>query len=348
MPQLRNKSRKKALFLFLATVIALVVFFGLYRVIVVAPNTDSEFVSPQDENNKVETSPVVDPVKNISFVVGGDMMFDRGVDYKYRGDKIFSAVSDLVPIFANHDLSIVNLEGPISPSPIPLDRGDSMIFNFPPTVPDVLNSIHVNAVSLANNHTHNAGLAGVTNTKNVLTTHNIVGIGDEVKTDESSVAEFQSSSDKIAVITINCLESTKDITSMIKYEKTAGYHVLVFPHWGVEYQPNHTSSQQALARSWIDAGADMVIGSHPHVVEDAERYKGKPIFYSLGNLLFDQTFSAETQRGLVVTGDYSAHKLNLKLVPIVSKGIHPAEDTSSLGLQIKNNLIQNLGGSLEF
>ena len=69
-----------------------------------------------------------------------------------------------------------------------------------------------------------------------------------------------------------------------------------FTHWGAEYNENFTKTQQEQAHQIIDAGADVIFGSHPHVVEPMEEYKGKIIFYSLGNFVFDQLFSEKTSK----------------------------------------------------
>jgi len=76
--------------------------------------------------------------------------------------------------------------------------------------------------------------------------------------------------------------------------------VIVFPHWGVEYTFGPTKLQQQLGRLAIDAGADLVIGNHPHWVQSLEIYKGKPIWYSLGNFTFDQSWSEPTLEGVTL------------------------------------------------
>jgi poly-gamma-glutamate synthesis protein (capsule biosynthesis protein) len=72
------------------------------------------------------------------------------------------------------------------------------------------------------------------------------------------------------------------------------------PHWGEEYELIPSERQKREARLFIDAGADAVIGGHPHVVQPAETYNGKTIFYSLGNFVFDQYFSEETMKGIAI------------------------------------------------
>jgi len=89
----------------------------------------------------------------------------------------------------------------------------------------------------------------------------------------------------------------------IKTEKLADL-IIVYPHWGTEYLTSHPDKRQTdLAHQFIDSGADIIIGSHPHVIQPIEIYKEKPIFYSLGNFVFDQYFSKETMQGLMLKLD---------------------------------------------
>lgn len=281
----------------------------------------------------------------ITFTIGGDMMLDRAVDAYFRGDKLVSVVKNLDGVFQGVNTSIVNLEGPISDSPIEIDTTvDNLIFNFPPKTPDVLTWLGVNAVSLANNHTSNAGNSGLENTHKVLDEAGIITIGGPNFIDNNSVREFGSGNQKLAIITLNILSSTPDIGSLIQTEKKIGNYILIFPHWGNEYQAIHSILQGNLAKSWIDAGADIVIGSHPHVIQDMEIYKKKPIIYSLGNLVFDQTFSKETEQGLVVSGTIDSQKIKLVLIPIAIRNLQPEVMTG----QEKENIIDKLKQSAGF
>jgi Bacterial capsule synthesis protein PGA_cap len=76
--------------------------------------------------------------------------------------------------------------------------------------------------------------------------------------------------------------------------------VIPYMHWGQEHEPQAHARQRQLARLMIDAGADAVVGTHPHVVQDVERYRGKPIFYSLGNFVFDGFSSRDNNTGWVL------------------------------------------------
>ena len=91
--------------------------------------------------------------------------------------------------------------------------------------------------------------------------------------------------------------------------------VFAYTHWGAEYKTMFSRGQQKMAHELIDAGADLVLGSHPHVVQPIEVYKNKVIFYSLGNFLFDQTFSRETMFGIGVGAVFGEKKIEYYLFP---------------------------------
>lgn len=267
------------------------------------------------DNSTILPTPKKEAVP-ISFVIGGDVMLGRAVAWQFDND-VTQAFKDLGEnYFSGVDLGLVNLEGPISADDFPANpTSDNLIFNFPPQTIDALKYLGLNAVSLGNNHSQNQGQTGLENTRVMLKNANITSIGSQTTFNENSLVRFGNGPKKLSVLTINCLETDTDLTSTIEAEKTAGNFVLVFPHWGSEYQSKHSSSQSELAHVWIDSGADMIIGSHPHVIQDAEIYQNKPIFYSLGNLVFDQPFSVETQRGLILKGEISDQKIKIQILP---------------------------------
>ena len=92
--------------------------------------------------------------------------------------------------------------------------------------------------------------------------------------------------------------------------------MVVLIHWGIEREEKPQEYQRALAKRYIDAGADLVIGSHPHVLQGIEYYKGKPIFYSLGNFVFGSSIP----KTMLVQSEFSNDSLDLKLIPGTSSG----------------------------
>jgi poly-gamma-glutamate synthesis protein (capsule biosynthesis protein) len=271
--------------------------------------------------------------QKVTFAFGGDLMFDRNVWHRYKDIGLNHIFDNLdTSIFKNSDIAFANLEGPISATPINDDYASgSMIFNFPPETVDTLKYLGLNGVSLANNHSMNAGASGFANTKNVLAAADINFAGSQNNFDESNILRLKTKV-PITIIAVDMLVSPENdqILSKIGTEVSAGQKVIVFPHWGVEYQAKHNSTQENLAKSWIDAGAIMVIGGHPHVVEDAQIYKGRPIIYSLGNFVFDQFFSPETQQGLLLTGTITKDNLTVTFLPFTDNNVKPKLDSGSI------------------
>ena len=94
--------------------------------------------------------------------------------------------------------------------------------------------------------------------------------------------------------------------------------VIVSIHAGVEYTRKPTQEQVDFAHLAIDSGADVVIGHHPHWIQTIEIYKNKPIFYSLGNFVFDQEWSLDTKEGLIVQLTFNSSQLTkAELVPVI-------------------------------
>lgn len=275
---------------------------------------------------KNEPPPVIKEDKTL-FVFAGDMMFDRMVNYRFKEDKILDIFSNFDrQKFQEADLVVANLEGPISDQPIPDQPSTgSMIFNFPPKTVDALKFLNITAVNLANNHTLNAGAQGFETTKRLLTENSIGSFGHQKEFADFSVYRATVGDLPISIIGINLLEGSYQlaIAEKIKQEKEAKKFVIIFAHWGSEYQNVHSTAQEQQAKDWISAGADLVIGSHPHVVQDVQRIDGVPVFYSLGNFVFDQLFSAETQKGLVIACKLTGDKIEISPLPTQSKQIKP-------------------------
>jgi poly-gamma-glutamate synthesis protein (capsule biosynthesis protein) len=143
---------------------------------------------------------------------------------------------------------------------------------------------------------------GLEETKTILSENQINYSGDPIECD----ADYLYQKDGIVFYSVNVTYpsncSNEEIADWIKetkfYNPESFFVVLV--HWGTEYKTVNSEAQSGLAHDMIDAGADLIIGGHPHVVQNIEKYNGKLIFYSLGNFIFDQYFSKETQEGLAV------------------------------------------------
>ena len=118
-----------------------------------------------------------------------------------------------------------------------------------------------------------------------------------------------------------------DITNVlqaIQEEKAQGNFIIFFPHWGNEYEKKASDIQKEIARKVVQAGADIVIGAHPHVIQNVETHDSKPIFYSLGNFVFDQWFSEDVKYGLALLLTFSERNIeSIELKPFYRARYHP-------------------------
>jgi poly-gamma-glutamate synthesis protein (capsule biosynthesis protein) len=249
------------------------------------------------------TTPVVN--KGVSVLFVGDMMFDRTVATRIRKNGFeypFAHVaSSSDQLFDKNDIIVGNLEGPIAER---VSSTKSISFAFDPRVVLVLKKMGFDAVSQANNHSLDQGRAGAEASRKALQDGGVIPFGDEVRDDaSSSLAIIERDGKKIALIGLNATDAPVDqsvVTQTIATAKQRADLVVVFMHWGAEYHDKPIASQIDLAHWLIDHGVSAVIGSHPHWMESVEVYHGKIIAYSLGNFIFDQDWSTETNLGLVV------------------------------------------------
>lgn len=251
----------------------------------------------------------------------GDMMLDRSVRRwieKSSAEKIFS---NLPRLFSGQDLTVVNAEGSFTTFK-PDTNPHTFSFTFRPELLDTLKKLGFNYFGLANNHALNFGAAGLAQSKKFITAANLNYFGDpQNQTEFSTIAEIRGQ--KIALIGYQGLDATgyESTLAEIKKLRPRVDKIIVLPHWGTEYELKFTAPQQKLGHAFIDAGADLVIGTHPHVIEPLEIYHGKVIFYSLGNFVFDQNFSADTQQGLGVGIAFGPQQTIFYLLPLQQKNI---------------------------
>lgn len=249
------------------------------------------------------------PQKTITVMFGGDIMLDRALriaaDEKGE-DYLFSCIADT---FAKPDLFVANLEGPITRNPSVsvgsvVGSPENFTFTFATTTAQTLKRNHVDIVSLGNNHILNQGNDGVRQTTQYLREAGVGYFGDPL---ENTIHVEDIEGIRMAFVGYNewDYEAASTTLAQITNTRADGALVIVFAHWGDEYQEQSHPRQQNLAHRFIDAGAEMVIGAHPHVIQESEQYKGKYIYYSLGNLMFDQYWEDAVRTGLLLTAELS-------------------------------------------
>ena len=282
----------------------------------------------------------------LNFSFAGDAMFGRNVGYNFQKNNFVDLFSNLdTSSIFGRDIAWLNLEGPISDKIVAQFPAEhSLVFNFSRQTIEALKYLKITVAGLANNHTTNQRIAGLNKTKEILEQAGIDWAGDPNKVEAGGVRHYKQGNITVALVPVNdTFADARGAEELIKAEKSQNNFVIVLPHWGAEYEIVHNAAQEKLARSWIEAGADLIIGGHPHVVQDAQVINGKLVFYSLGNFIFDQMFSVETQEGLILSGLVSSDHLKIVLTPVISKKMKPEIMLGAERQKIIDRICKNLG-----
>lgn len=272
------------------------------------------FIQNHSEPQKLEIN-----ASNITIFLTGDVMLTRGVDSLLDNNR--DVFGDLTPLFKMSDLVVINLEDPFTNSKnnlktvIPLKADPEHV--------QILKEDNINVACLANNHIMDYGETGLNDTVRALESYNItyVGAGSNLQ-QASKPAYFEVDNRTIAILNYFDTTTFQEFSELelrpatannsgfapaewnvikenLNQAKNRSDIVIVVFHYGNEYSTSPNEYQQNLSRKCIDEGADIVVGSHPHVTQGVESYNGKLIFYSLGNCVFDQSNPA-TKYSMVV------------------------------------------------
>jgi len=308
--------------LFLAAcVAALFLSFIVLKIIYPAPEKQAELKFCQAEN-LTTASKEEKPLKLLFF---GDIMLDRHIKekIKQKGFDYLFAKFELPKEWQQPDIMAANLEGAVTTNGKHYPPEVSIDFAFDPKDVARLKKYNFNFFSIANNHVTDQGKQGYIETRENLDklNFNYSGCPDK-QVGECNIKILDIKNTKIAVLSYSMVYGILDEEKMLAQIKDAKARtdlVIVNMHWGVEYEQASRKNIQTFGHKIVDAGADMIIGGHPHVVQEMEIYSGKPIFYSLGNFIFDQYFSRATQEGLAVGINWQDKKIAINLFPLQSK-----------------------------
>jgi poly-gamma-glutamate synthesis protein (capsule biosynthesis protein) len=237
----------------------------------------------------------------------GDILLSRGIEKSLpsQGKSTYEALSSFLKKDAIH---IANLEGAVGDS-CNCDKDKSICFAINPSSIPLLKGFNV--VSLENNHSLDLGLKSIKKTCAYLLANGVTPLAG---LNNCTIIETVNGNVGIIAVT-DVLNSPKDsaavsmaksseVLNQIKKLKFKCTIVAVYIHWGRELLPIATTSMRQLAQNYIDAGADLIVGAHTHVVGPVEIINNRPVFYSLGNLLFDQKYE-ETKKGIVLDCNFS-------------------------------------------
>ncbi len=305
------------------------------------------------------------PADTITVIFGGDVMLARNVGAIIARNGVNYPWLKIAKFLREADLAIVNLECVVGTQ----TRCVRKKYNFQaaPSVLAGLKFAGIDAVSLANNHIYDYFGAGVCETVDSLTKAGIVpiGAGRDIS-DFAAPASFWIRGNWIVVMGFNdtasgfwgkdepgCMPTWQEWAESLAVEQVSamsdlGACVIVFEHWGWEYDTIPRERQIDLARRFIDAGAVAVIGSHPHRVQKIERYRGGVIAYSLGNLIFDQKDTLGNIGILLKVGIACGKLVNVNIIPVETL-TNPAQPTPISDERIKalmGKVVSNYGSDI--
>ncbi len=265
-----------------------------------------------------------------SFVLGftGDINFTEGeyvMPHAYNFENVVLDCIDekFIEEMKNADIMLVNNEFTYSDRGTPTS-GKKYTFRAKPESVKYFTEMGVDIVSLANNHTYDYGYESFIDTIDTLNKADIPFVGAGMNYEEAAkpytfiingykIGYFASSGVEWPVYTPVATETEPGImgtydngaalTEEIKKAKEYCDYIIVYPHWGWENTTQLTDSQLNNSKAYIDAGADAVVGDHPHILQGIEFYKGKPVIYSMGNFWFNTRNQYTGMLKLKITGD---------------------------------------------
>lgn len=358
---LSNKVIIFFLFLVLIPILAIGSFFffhpklqkqsELHSVSPLITNSLLPTIAPRKKDVSVETIfQYVDPTKatiknsnpgEYTLIATGDVIPSRSVNTKVvqLGDFEYP-FKKTVNFLKSADIVFINLETPLFAHCKTTIEG--MVFCGDEKNVEGLVYAGVTVASIGNNHAGNYGVEGINSTVDLLKQHNIEVTGNgqpaivKVKDKKFGFLGYNDiGSEEQGIAWADIPQIQKDVQTL---KKQVDFVIVTF-HWGIEYTLVPSSRQIELGHATIDAGADLVVGNHPHWVQGVEEYKGKLITYAHGNYVFDQMWSRETQEGVI--GKYTFNNdglIQVQYVPVIIDQLQPRFANQNEALEILNRM----------
>lgn len=295
------------------TVLGVFIFFFIFSFFAVTRGDTQEDTQTQ-QNTHAKTS--------TSILFTGDIMLGRVVESLMEHNGSAYPFLGILDILSSTDVTVGNFEGSV-----PEVHQKTKPYTFRFSVKDEylkgLKTVGFDILSLANNHAYDFGQLGFFHTQEVCRESQLVCLGHPREVSGLSAHTQTINGHKIGYLFFNAvLSSLPDVKTLEEHVtelKQETDFVIAYLHWGNEYELEHSKEQEQIAHALVDRGVDLVVGHHPHVVQDVEFYKGKLIVYSLGNFIFDQYFSDEVVEGMLLKVTLGNHTITYEFVGITSK-----------------------------
>lgn len=247
----------------------------------------------------------------------GDIMLSRDVQRVLNENGYDYPYEEVSYYFLEDDLTIGNLECPITKAGNAANKEKRFIFRADYENAGALFRAGFNCLNLANNHTMDYLDEGLGDTMEALREEGISTVGAGKSGEEDITFIWEKDGYKIGILAFSALPTegffydakAPTVSYISTYntdlvaEKIRSLECdfkIVYFHWGIEYMPYKTKTQESFAHMAVDNGADLVVGAHPHVIGESEMYAGVPIYYSLGNFVFDRQIQPGTDETMIL------------------------------------------------
>lgn len=269
----------------------------------------------------------LDSIKKDKIVINftGDVMLGRDVERRLEGKDPSLLFSNLTFLKGEGIYTVGNFESAIPKIHIKTPNNTFRFSVASSTLPG-LKQAGFTHFSLANNHTFDYGQPGFASTLSSMAEADITAFGHPSIVATSSVVVIPGTGVMVGVLAIHTLygdPSSEELDTAFGVLDAQSDFKVAYIHWGDEYTSFPNNRQRALAKNLADRGIDLIIGHHPHVVQNIELVEGVPVLYSLGNLVFDQYFSEETQMGYIASFDTETMLLSLIPTETYTEKIKP-------------------------
>ena len=292
--------------------------------------------------------------------IAGDILLDRGVASAIESNGAAYPYEGVSQIFNEDDITIANLECPLTLTGGGAMKEKRFVFKATPDNADVLKKAGFDVFMLANNHTMDYLGRGLIDTVDALDSSGIYHAGAGKSKSEIEPCFINKNGVCIGVLSYSSLPPEgfmyDENSATIAYAR-AGFlddmqseiakasekcdFLIVYFHWGTEYRHDVNDSQVEIAHAAVDSGASAVIGTHPHVLQGRETYEGVPIYYSIGNFVFDKQIPEGTDVALIVQLTINKDGIvAVEELPVVIRKCQPLLADEQEADQIESNMIR--------
>lgn len=298
--------------------------------------------------------------RDVVISVAGDILLDRGVAAEMKENGADYPYREVADVFLRDDITVANLECPLTRAGGGAMKAKRFVFKADPDNAEILKNAGFDALMLANNHTMDYVSEGLADTMKALDEAGLFHAGAGKSIDDIEPCYIKKNGISIGILSYSSLPPEglvhdKDSTTIayaregyldgmkseIKGAREQCDFLMVYFHWGTEFCHDVSDAQIEIAHAAIDSGASAVIGAHPHVLQGKETYKGVPIYYSLGNFVFDKQIPYGTDESLIVQFTVGKNGiLSVTELPVVIVNGQPQIATGQRAAEIAENLIQ--------